>query len=125
MLLINGGQKRSLFRSKLPNLRLKKGRGEDDSYWNTVLQTHGWNFLLNDGNWIGHTSLLHAWPTDVKEEKIRATDSIRIVRGFVEKGFTYFVVPELRYLHTVHDDSEWTKTERESSYLLATTQWNF
>lgn len=95
------------------------------SNWNTVLQTPGWNFLLNDGNWIGHTSLLQAWPTDVKEEKIRATDSIRIVRGFVEKGFTYFVVPSLRYLHTVHDDSEWVKTERESSYLLATTQWNF
>ena len=93
------------------------------SNWNTILRTPGWNFLLNDGNWIGHKSLLQAWPTDVKEENIRATDSIRIIKGFVEKGVTYFVVPSLRYLHTVHDDSEWTKTETESSYLLATTQW--
>lgn len=91
--------------------------------WNKILGTPGWNFLLNDGNWIGHKSLLDAWPTNIKEEQIRATDSIRIVKGFVERGFTYFVVPELRYLHTVHDDSEWMKTEIESSYLLATTEW--
>ncbi len=93
------------------------------SNWNQVLKMPAWNFLLNDGNWIGHKSLLEAWPTDISEEKIRATDSIRIVRNFVLKGYTYFVVPELRYIHTVHDDSEWIKTEAESSYLLATTNW--
>ena len=93
------------------------------SNWNSVLKTKAWNFLLNDGNWIGHKSLLKAWPTDIAEEQIRATDSIRIVRNFILNGFTYFVVPELRYIHTVHDDSEWTKTEAESSYLLATTDW--
>lgn len=91
--------------------------------WNKVLSTPSWNFLLNDGNWIGHRSLLDAWPTDISEEQIRATDSIRIVRNFIQKGITYFIVPELRYLHTVHDDSEWTKTEAESSYLLARTEW--
>lgn len=91
--------------------------------WNTVLKSNGWNFLLNDGNWVGHKSLLQAWPTDIKEEQIRATDSIRIVRNFILNGFTYFVVPELRYIHTVHDDSEWIKTEKESSFLLATTNW--
>ncbi len=91
--------------------------------WNTVLQTPGWNFLLNDGNWIGHKSLLDAWPTDIKEEQIRATDSLRIVRNFIQKGYSYSVVPDLRYIHTVHDDSEWIKTEMESSYLLATTNW--
>lgn len=93
------------------------------SNWNTVLQTPGWNFLLNDGNWIGHKSLLQAWPTDIQEEQIRATDSLRIVRNFILKGYTYSVVPELRYIHTVHEDSEWLKTEAESSYLLATTNW--
>ena len=91
--------------------------------WNSVLQTPGWNFLLNDGNWIGRKSLLEAWPTNISEEKIRATDSLRIVRNFVLAGFTYCVVPGLRYIHTVHDDSEWIKTEAESSYLLATTEW--
>jgi glycosyltransferase involved in cell wall biosynthesis len=93
------------------------------SNWNPVLKTPGWNFLLNDGNWIGHKSLLQAWPTNLLEKEIRATDSLRIVKGFVEKGFTYFVVPGLRYIHTVHDDSEWIKTEAASSYLLATTEW--
>ena len=91
--------------------------------WNTVFQMPGWNFLLNDGNWIGHKSLLDAWPTDIKEEQIRATDSLRIVRNFIKEGYTYFIVPDLRYIHTVHDDSEWIKTEAESSYLLATTNW--
>lgn len=93
------------------------------SNWNSVLQMPGWNFLLNDGNWIGHKDLLEAWPTNISEEKIRATDSLRIVRNFVVSGFTYFIVPGLRYIHTVHDDSEWIKTEAESSYLLATTGW--
>lgn len=93
------------------------------SNWNTILRTPGWNFLLNDGNWVGHKSLLDAWPTDIQEEKIRATDSLRIVRNFVQHGFTYYVVPELKYIHTVHDDSEWIKTEQESSYLLAMTDW--
>jgi glycosyltransferase involved in cell wall biosynthesis len=93
------------------------------SNWNTVLRTPGWNFLLNDGNWVGHKSLLNAWPTDIQEEQIRATDSLRIVRNFVQHGFTYYVVPELKYIHTVHDDSEWIKTEQQSSYLLATTDW--
>jgi glycosyltransferase involved in cell wall biosynthesis len=91
--------------------------------WNKILETKAWNFLLNDGNWVGHKSLLQAWPTDIREEDIRATDSIRIVRNFILQGFTYYLVPGLRYIHTVHDDSEWIKTEAESSYLLATTNW--
>ena len=90
--------------------------------WNTVLQTRGWNFLLNDGNWVAHKKVLEAWPF-LPEEQVRATDSLRIVRNFMEHGFTYYIVPALRYIHTVHDDSEWIKTEAESSYLLASTDW--
>jgi hypothetical protein len=81
-----------------------------------------WNFLLNDGNWVGHKSVLESWPL-IAEEKIRATDSIRIVKQLVEKGWSYSIVPGMRYIHTVHDDSEWIKTDRESSFLLATTDW--
>jgi hypothetical protein len=81
-----------------------------------------WNFLLNDGNWVAHRSIVEAWPS-LPEDQVRATDSLRIVRNFVERGFTYSVVPGLRYIHTVHDDSEWIKTEAESTYLLATTDW--
>jgi glycosyltransferase involved in cell wall biosynthesis len=90
--------------------------------WNRVLQMRDWNFLLNDGNWVGHRSILEAWP-QMPEEKIRATDSIRIVKQLVEKGWTYSITPGMRYIHTVHDDSEWIKTDRESSFLLATTDW--
>ncbi len=90
--------------------------------WNNVLQMKAWNFLLNDGNWVGHKSVLDAWPP-LPEEMVRATDSVRIVKGLIENGWTYFIVPGMRYIHTVHDDSEWIKTEAESSYLLATTEW--
>lgn len=90
--------------------------------WNQVLKMKAWNFLLNDGNWVGHRSVLEAWPP-VAEDKVRATDSIRIVRSLIQHGWTYFITPGMRYIHTVHNDSEWIKTERESSYLLATTEW--
>lgn len=90
--------------------------------WNQVLQTKAWNFLLNDGNWVGHKSILEAWPA-ISEEKVKATDSIRIVKNLVEKGWVYYITPGMRYIHTVHDDSEWIKTESESTYLLATTDW--
>lgn len=90
--------------------------------WNGILKMKAWNFLLNDGNWVGHRSVLDAWE-QIPEEKVKATDSIRIVKNFVEHGFTYYIVPGLRYIHTVHDDSEWIKTEAESSFLLATTNW--
>jgi glycosyltransferase involved in cell wall biosynthesis len=90
--------------------------------WNRVLQMPGWNFLLNDGNWVGHKSVLEAWPP-ISEEKVKATDSIRIVKNLIEKGWSYYITPGMRYIHTVHDDSEWIKTEADSSYLLATTDW--
>jgi glycosyltransferase involved in cell wall biosynthesis len=90
--------------------------------WNQVLKTQAWNFLLNDGNWIGHKSLLEAWP-ELREEDVIGTDSIRIMRGFIEKGWTLYLVPGLRYIHTVHDGSHWIATEAQSSYLLATTDW--
>lgn len=90
--------------------------------WNQILQMKDWNFLLNDGNWVAHQSVLEAWPP-MQEEKVKATDSIRIVKNLVVHGWTYFIVPGMRYIHTVHDDSEWIKTDKESSYLLATTEW--
>lgn len=120
--------------SEIVRVFLKTGQSEErtrhftgmrirQDNWNKVLQMPAWNFLLNDGNWIGHRSLLAAWPTHLREEDIQATDSLRIVKQFVEAGKTYFIVPGLRYIHTVHDDSEWIKTEEASSYLLATTNW--
>jgi hypothetical protein len=97
-------------------MRIHKGN------WNQILQMKAWNFLLNDGNWVGHKSVLEAWPP-MPEERVKATDSIRIVRNLVDKGWTYSIVPGMRYIHTVHDDSEWIKTEADSTRLLATTDW--
>lgn len=119
--------------SEIVRVFLKTGQSEDRTRhftgmrvtkqtWNEVLQTKGWNFLLNDGNWVGHKSVLEAWPP-IPEAQVRATDSIRIIKQLVEAGWTYFIVPGMRYIHTVHDDSEWVKTESESSRLLATTDW--
>lgn len=119
--------------SEIIRVFLKTGESEDRTKhfagkritkdnWNTILRTPGWNFLLNDGNWVANKAILQAWPV-LPEDQVRATDSLRIVRNLVEKDFTYYIVPGLRYIHTVHDDSEWVKTERESSYLLATTDW--
>jgi glycosyltransferase involved in cell wall biosynthesis len=119
--------------SEIVRVFLKTGESEEKtrhftgmhitkSNWNRVLQTPGWNFLLNDGNWVGNKSVLDAWPP-IPEDQVKATDSLRIARGFVQKGWTYLIVPGMRYIHTVHDDSEWIKTEEDSSYLLATTDW--
>lgn len=119
--------------SEIVRVFLKTGQSEEKTrhfsgmrihkqIWNEILRTPGWNFLLNDGNWIANKRVLDAWPL-MSEDRVKATDSLRIVRNFVERGFTYFIVPGLRYIHTVHDDSEWIKTEAESSYLLATTDW--
>lgn len=113
---------------------LKTGESEDrteqfsgltisKTNWNSILTMRGWNFLLNDGNWIGHRSLLTAWPSTIPDEKVRAIDAILVLKTFIQTGFSYVIVPGLRYIHTVHDGSEWLRTEAESSYLLATTNW--
>ncbi len=90
--------------------------------WNEVFKMPAWNFLLNDGNWVGHKSLFDYWPV-LKEEEVVGTDSIRIMKGFIQHGYTLYLVPELRYIHTVHDGSNWLATEAQSTYLLANTNW--
>lgn len=119
--------------SEIIRLFLKTGESEERTKqfaglkinkenWNTMFTKKGWNFLLNDGNWVAHRSVLDVWPA-MDEDKIKATDSIRIVRNFILGGFTYYSVPDLSYIHTVHDDSEWKKTEKESTKIFVTTDW--
>jgi hypothetical protein len=129
-----GSQLKTIYAaSEIVRIFLKTGESEERtrhfagmritrSNWNQVLSMKGWNFLLNDGNWVAHKSILDTWPP-VPEEQVRATDSIRIARNAVKAGCTYYVVPGMRYIHTVHDDSEWIKTEADSTRLLATTEW--
>lgn len=91
--------------------------------WNGVLETRGWNFLLNDGNWTAHKDVIQCFNDEANEEQIRAVDSLLLAKQMVEGGYTYYVVPDLKYIHTVHDDSEWMKTEAISLRLLRTTNW--
>lgn len=91
--------------------------------WNTVLQMRDWNFLLNDGNYIVHKTQLSSLNPSYTLEQVYASDAILAAKQFVQAGCTYFCVPGLWYIHTVHDDSEWLKTDRQSTYILNTTDW--
>lgn len=95
----------------------------DKTNWNTILDTQGWNFLLNDGNFVVHKTLLNILPDDVEDKNIMAADAIYVVRKAVAAGFTYWVVPELSYIHTVHDGSFWLQTASESSRILMGKDW--
>jgi glycosyltransferase involved in cell wall biosynthesis len=95
----------------------------DKSNWNTILEIQGWNFLLNDGNFVVHKSLLNILPDDVDDKNIMAADAIYVARKAVASGFTYWVVPELSYIHTVHDGSFWLETAAESSRILMGKDW--
>jgi glycosyltransferase involved in cell wall biosynthesis len=91
--------------------------------WNQVLQMPAWNFLLNDGNYVVHRSVLKFLNPKYTLEQVYASDAILAAKQFVENGCFYTIVPGLRYIHTVHDDSEWLKTDRESTRVLNTTDW--
>lgn len=91
--------------------------------WNTVLQMPDWNFLLNDGNYIVHSSQLSSLNPQYTLEQVYASDAILAAKQFVQAGCTYYLVPGLYYIHTVHDDSEWLKTDRQSTRVLNTTDW--
>ena len=91
--------------------------------WNSVLQMPDWNFLLNDGNYIVHKSNLSSLNPKFTLEQVYASDAILAAKQFVQSGCTYYLVPGLWYIHTVHDDSEWLKTDRQSTYILNTTDW--
>ena len=92
--------------------------------WNQILQMPKWNFLLNDGNWTAHKDVLSCFDPAADEQQIRATDSLLLAKEMVLGGYIYYVVPGLKYIHTVHDDSEWIKTEQISLRLLRTTDWH-
>jgi glycosyltransferase involved in cell wall biosynthesis len=100
-----------------------RGLKINKALWNTILTVEGWNFLLNDGNWTAHKSLLNVLPDDVDDKTVGGTDSIYIARKAVAHGFTYWVVPELTYIHTVHPGSHWLQTAVESGRLLMTKDW--
>ena len=90
--------------------------------WNQVLETPGWNFLLNDGNAVWPKSFASKMP-DLPEERVVGTDSILAMRQAIQAGYTLSVEPGLHYIHTVHDGSHWTQNERASNRLLGLMNW--
>ena len=90
--------------------------------WNQVLETPGWNFLLNDGNAVWPKSYVSKMP-DLPEERVVGTDSILAMRYAIQAGYTLSVEPSLHYIHTVHDGSHWTQNERTSNRLLGMMNW--
>lgn len=100
-----------------------KGLRINRQNWNRVLQMPAWNFLLNDGNYIVHKSVYAYLSPQYTLAQVQAADAILAAKQFVQNGCTYYIVPDLRYIHTVHDDSEWLKTDRDSTRILNTTDW--
>ena len=90
--------------------------------WNQVLETTGWNFLLNDGNAVWPKSFASKMP-DLPEERVVGTDSILAMRQAIQAGYTLSVEPGLHYIHTVHDGSHWTQNEKASNRLLGLMNW--
>lgn len=91
--------------------------------WNSLFQQPKWNFLLNEGNWVVPRNVLDALPESVKSSDLLAADAIYMLKCFVAAGYTVKYVKGLTYLHIVHDDSTWLKTDRESTRILNGTNW--
>lgn len=92
--------------------------------WNKVIDTPGWNFLLNDGNSIWPREVIKHFP-NLPEEKIVGTDSIFFMKRAIEAGYTLRVEPTMSYVHTVHDGSHWLQNASISSRLLGAMNLRF
>jgi glycosyltransferase involved in cell wall biosynthesis len=91
--------------------------------WNEILQMPCWPYLLNDGNWILHKSAIEFLPNYIPDSETRAVDALFTLFQLIKAGWTYHVVKGLYYIHTVHNDSEWLKTEKESERILGKRLW--
>ena len=96
----------------------------DKTSWNTMFQKPRWNFLLNDGNWVVPRNTFECLPKDVMSESLQAADAIFMLQTFIRNGYSIYYVPELSYIHTVHNGSTWLETEKESTRILNTTNWS-
>ena len=90
--------------------------------WNKILDTTGWNFLLNDGNCIWPRSVIKHFP-DLPEKEIVGTDSIFFMRQAIQAGYSLSVEPTMRYIHAVHSGSHWLQNAEVSSKLLGMRDW--
>jgi glycosyltransferase involved in cell wall biosynthesis len=98
----------------------------DKKTWNQIIGRYKWNFLLNDGNWVVHKSAIEFLPEKVLEGYdggAEFCDAIYSLRLLIQAGYSIWYVPELTYIHTVHNESSWLTTERASTIAFNTTNW--
>ena len=91
--------------------------------WNSMFRKPGWNFLLNDGNWIIPKAAVAALPTDEKSSKWEAADAIYMLRRFIFAGFNIYYAPGLEYTHIVHPGSSWIQSAAKSEKIFVSTEW--
>jgi hypothetical protein len=104
-------------------LDIFSGHVLDRSNWNAVFDIKGWNYMLNDGNWVVNRSVLAHLPTDVLDKDILAADAIYMVHKFVSAGYSFNIVDGLSYIHTVHKGSTWAATSEDSTRIFNDTNW--
>ena len=95
----------------------------DSSSWNSMFSKRGWNFLLNDGNWLVPKSILATLPADTKSDTLLAADAIYMLRCFIQGGYSIHYVKGLEYTHLVHDGSSWLQTAAQSDRIFMSTDW--
>ena len=91
--------------------------------WNTIFSQPFWNFLLNDGNWVVHQSVINVLPRNVLDKDILAADAIYMVHIFVKAGYIFHIDPDLSYYHITHNGSTWTTTAKDSLRIFNETNW--
>ena len=99
------------------------GRTVTKSSWNSLIMEPYANFIINDGNWILHSTAIKHLPEEVKSSDLQASDAIFMLRRLILNGYSITYVPNLEYIHTVHPGSSWLQTEKESMKIMNGTNW--
>lgn len=99
------------------------GRTVTKSSWNSLIMEPSANFIINDGNWILHSTAIKHLPEDVKSSDLQASDAIFMLRRLILNGYSITYVRDLEYIHTVHPGSSWLQTEEESMKIMNRTNW--
>ena len=95
----------------------------DARSWNRVFHMDKCANLLNDGNWVVPRDCLECLPAALASDKVLAADAIYMLRCFVKGGYSIHYVPELSYIHTIHEGSSWLLTEKESTRIMNSMNW--
>jgi glycosyltransferase involved in cell wall biosynthesis len=91
--------------------------------WNAVINRPNWLTILNNGNWVFSKEASEIVNPMIHSNAVCAADAIYILRQLIQGGCEIWYVPELNYIYTVHSESSWRLTEKQSTRILNTTSW--